>query len=158
MTAVELGFRTTMPVAMGGRDQPCGALGAGVLRPGDAMYTIGTVECIAPALDGPVERLAVDGYPCYPHAVPDLYVPLAGKFTGGALLRWYRDTLGAEERRIAAETDEDVYDVIVRQVTDRPSGLFVLPHFAGTGAPFNDPAGRGGDCRAVVQHAAGGHR
>ncbi len=141
--ASELGFEAGVLAVTGGHDQPCGALGAGVMRSGEAMYAIGTTECIAPVFNQPVERLGDDGYPCYPHVAPDMYITLAGNFTGGALLRWYRDVLGFEERQIAAQTNQDVYDVIIGQVTERPSNLLVLPHFAGTGSPFNDPAARG---------------
>ena len=38
-----LSARGTLVVA-GGHDQPCGALGAGVTKPGKAMYGMGTVE------------------------------------------------------------------------------------------------------------------
>jgi len=41
-------------VVTGGHDQPCGALGAGVTQPGDAVYATGTVECITPAFSEPV--------------------------------------------------------------------------------------------------------
>lgn len=141
--ADRLGFQPGVPVVTGGHDQPCGALGAGVMESVRAMYAIGTTECIAPALDRPLESLGDMGYPCYPHVVPDMYITLAGNFTGGSLLRWYRDTLGAEERRVASETGQDVYEVIVNQVTDRPSRLLILPHFAGTGSPYHDPEARG---------------
>lgn len=141
--ATDLGFQGDVLAVTGGHDQPCGALGAGVMRSGEAMYAIGTTECIAPVFSRPVERLGDEGYPCYPHVAPEMYITLAGNFTGGALLRWYRDVLGFEERQIAARTRQDVYDVIIAQVTERPSNLLVLPHFAGTGSPFNDPVARG---------------
>jgi xylulokinase len=141
--AERLGLPPGVVVATGGHDQPCGALGAGVLREGTAMYAIGTTECIAPAFPAPLDGLVRDGYPCYPHVAPGLYVTLAGNFTGGALLRWYRDVLGADERRAAAASGRDVYEQIIEQITDRPSRLFVLPHFSGSGAPHNDPEARG---------------
>jgi xylulokinase len=141
--AADLGFGRGVKVVTGAHDQVCAAIGAGAISPGTANYTIGTVECISVALNQPNELLGADNYPCYPHAVPDKYFVLAGIWCGGVLLRWYRDTLAGDERRIAAETGEDAYDVIVRQVTDRPSNLFVVPHLTGTGSPFNDPLARG---------------
>jgi len=141
--AASLGLPDGVVVAAGGHDQPCGALGAGVLHEGAAMYAVGTTECIALAFTEPRDALPARGYPCYPHVAPGLYVTLAGNFTGGALLRWYRDVFGAEERRAAERDGRDVYDEIISRVDDRPSRLFVLPHFAGSGSPFFDPAARG---------------
>ncbi|MBW7882400.1 MAG: hypothetical protein H3C34_07155 [Caldilineaceae bacterium] len=141
--AQELGFQRPVTVVTGGHDQPCGALGAGVLETGEAMYAIGTTECIAPIFATPKATLWGDRFPCYPHVLADRYITLAGNFTGGALLRWYRDQLGAAERAVAAETGQDVYDVMIAQVSERPSHLFVLPHFAGTGSPFHDPDAKG---------------
>ena len=48
------GLPEGVPVVAGGHDQPCGALGAGVVEPGLAMYATGTVECICPAFDRPI--------------------------------------------------------------------------------------------------------
>ena len=51
---------------------------------------------------------------------PGHFIALSGNQTGGRLLRWYRDELGAAERAIAAESGRDVYDVIVEQIDDAP--------------------------------------
>jgi xylulokinase len=142
-TAAELGFRGRPLVVAGGHDQACGAFGAGVAADGEAMFAIGTTTCLAPIFPEPRNALLDRGYPCYPHIVPGRYISLAGNFTGGSLLRWYRDAFGEPERREGTETGRDVYEILAEAAGDAPSPLLVLPHFAGSGAPHSDPRSKG---------------
>ena len=138
-----LGLPAGVKVVTGGHDQPCGAFGAGVVESGVGLYATGTVECVTTALAEFGVGLGAQGYPCYPHVVPGLFVTLAFNFTGGALLRWYRDTFGYEERQQAEQSGRDVYDLILADLPPGPSDVYVLPHFTMTGTPWLDPAGRG---------------
>ena len=141
--ASNLGFTQEVIAVTGGHDQPCGALGCGVMGTGKAMYAIGTNECIAPILDSLNMQLGTYGFPCYPHVIPNKYITFGANFTGGSLLRWYRDTLYSEESSFIMQTSQDIYDRIINQVTDEESGIFVLPHFAGTGTPYLDISAKG---------------
>lgn len=141
--AAELGLPTTVRLVTGGHDQPCGALGAGVVDSGMAMDATGTVECICTAVEHFHPKLPESGFSCYPHVVPGVFVTLAYNFTGGAALRWYRDTLGTTEVDQAQQEGRDPYDVILAGLPIEPTGLIVLPHFAGTGTPWMDGASRG---------------
>lgn len=141
--ARSLGFVEPVQVAAGGHDQPCAALGAGVIEPGAVMYSIGTTEAIVAVLTGARPELRTGNFAVYPHVVPLTYVALAGNQTGGRLLRWYRDVLGTQEVEVARRENVDVYDVIVRQISNRPSKLLILPYFAGSGTLENDAAATG---------------
>ena len=141
--ARQLGFRGEPLIVAGGHDQPCGALGAGVRHAGETMLAIGTTICLAPVFARPEERLLEFDYPCYPHVVPGEWITLAGNFTGGSLLRWFRDTLGESDLSRARASGQDVYDLLTAQAGDEPSPLLVLPQFAGSGAPSNDPLSKG---------------
>ena len=59
-------------VVLGGHDQPMGALGAGIVAPGTALYAIGTTEALVavPTADPGLGRHNI---PCYPHVVPGRY-------------------------------------------------------------------------------------
>ena len=142
-TAARLGFRGRPLVVAGGHDQPCGALGVGAAGPGRAAFAIGTTACVTPVLDEPNARLLAAGYPCYPHVVDGAFVTLAGTQNGGAVLRWFRDVLGDEERRAAAATGASAYDLLVAAASPEPSPVLVLPHLAGSGAPENAPGSLG---------------
>ncbi len=138
-----LGFKRNVKVVAGGHDQPCAALGAGVTRPGEAMYSIGTTECIAPVLPRPLPGLKEIQAPCYPHVVSGQYIIITGSQTGGRLLRWYRDEFGQQESLEAGRSGRDVYDLIIEQAGDEPSNLMVLAHFSGSGMAHNDPFSKG---------------
>jgi len=138
-----LGLPPGVVAVVGGHDQPCGALGAGITREGRAMYAIGTVECITLALDRFHHALGAMGFPCYPHTVPELFVTMGYNFTGGSLLRWYRDTFAQDAVAEAQKAGRDAYDLILADLPEGPSPLFVLPHFVGTGTPWLDPSAKG---------------
>lgn len=144
-TCEELGLPRGVLGATGGHDQPCGALGAGISRPGLAMDATGTVECITPIFDQLVLSPAMreNNFCCYRHVAPGLYATLAFNFTGGSLLRWYRDTLGAREVEEARVAGMDVYDIMIGKAAGGPSRVLVLPHFTMTGTPWFDTRARG---------------
>jgi len=128
-------------VVTGAHDQPAGALGAGVIKGGIAIDSTGTVECIARAVPHQIanEKMLQHQFPCYPHAVPDIFVTLGFNSTGGSLLRWFRDALAGEELLQAQREGCDVYDILMKKMSDEPSSIFVLPHFTSAGTPYMDP-------------------
>ena len=141
--AEELGFSRLVKVVTGGHDQPAGALGAGVLQPGTAMYSTGTTQALVAVTEKPRMKMLEYNVSCYHHAAPGHFIALNGNQTGGRLLRWYRDELAAAERAVADATDRDVYDVIVEQIPDAPGDIILLPYFVGSGGLHNDPAASG---------------
>ena len=143
--ADDIGLPRGIVVATGGHDQPAGALGAGILQSGEAVYATGTVECICPIFDTYVVtgQTVTSNLCCYPSCLPGLYASIAFNFTGGSLLKWYRDTFAMEEVKAAAATGRDVYDIICEHVSPEPENLLVLPHFTVTGTPHFDTASRG---------------
>jgi xylulokinase len=138
----EFGLPLGVVAVTGGHDQPCGALGAGVVESNVGMYATGTVECITPAFNKRADLLKAN-IACYPHVVRDLYVALTFNFTGGSLLKWYRDTFGGEEKRRAARSGRDVYELLIEEASKEPTSLMVLPHFTSTGTPHFDTRSKG---------------
>ncbi len=143
--AESLGLPEGALLVAGAHDQPAGALGSGIIRPRVAMDATGTVECITAALSEPVTtpEMMKWSFCSYSHAKSDLYVTLAFNFTGGSLLRWYRDTFGTEEVREAEKAGRDPYELILKGASPEPTKLLVLPHFASTGTPYFDSFAKG---------------
>lgn len=141
----ELNLPKGVVVVAGGHDQPCGALGAGIIRGGELMDATGTVECIAPAFPEPVaNQQMIDGnFSCYPHVVEGLYVTLGFVSSGGVVLRWFRDTLAQAEVAQAAAEERDVYDILLEDIPDTPGTAMLLPHFTGSGTPHLDLESKG---------------
>ncbi|MFH1616017.1 MAG: FGGY-family carbohydrate kinase [Planctomycetota bacterium] len=132
-------------VVTGGHDQPCSALGAGVTQPGIAAYAAGTVECITPAFKKPVftNSLRKNNLCTYDYTVPGMYTTVAFSLTGGNLLKWFRNQFGSAEVAQAKKLRISPYELLLKQVPDKPSALLVLPYFTPTGTPYFDPCATG---------------
>ncbi len=131
-------------VTAGLHDQPAGILGAAV-EPGESMYATGTVVCIGVLVtsEPDPEVMCRHNLCWYPTYGQDRHVSLAWNFTGGSLLKWYRDTLGGEQAAEAKRRGVDPYDVILEGLPPDPTDLFVLPYFTTTGTPWLDPRALG---------------
>jgi len=140
----DLGLPADCVVSTGLHDQAAGILGAGI-RPGESMLATGTVICLGVRLQvAPRAGAMVANNLCYyPTAGDRQYISIAYNFTGGSLLKWYRDHLAGDEIRRARETAADPYDVICAGLPEAPTDLLVLPHFATTGTPWLDPRALG---------------
>ena len=143
--AAELGLAGDLLLVSGGHDQACAALGSGVIAPGLAMVSTGTAEVVEVAMDSPAlaPSLRDGGISVYRHVVPGLYVAMTLNHSGGLLLRWFRDTLGRWELEQAAVAGADAYDLLLRDAPSGPTGLLILPHFAGSGTPTLDVHSKG---------------
>ena len=138
--AQQLGLPENVPVVAGGHDQPCGALGAGAVEPGLAMYATGTVECICPAFDRPIlqESFFENNLCTYDYTVEGMYTTVLFSLTGGNLLQWFRDQWGHAEVEQAQRTGQSAYDLLLAQMASEPSDLLTLPYFTPSGTPYFD--------------------
>ena len=125
----------------GGHDQTAGAFGCGIAQPGEGMYATGTVDCIAAVFGAIVtnETMLSNNLCCYPHVIEDTWASIAFNFTGGSLLKWYRDNWNLVEIVKARANNENIYDLMINSIPSEPTGLLVLPHFTSTGTPHMDP-------------------
>jgi xylulokinase len=135
------GLPVTAVVASGGHDHVCGALAAGVTRPGQMLNSLGTAE----ALFLPIEQPLVDpkagrqGYTQGAHVVGGGYYAFAGQYTSGASIEWLRDLLGAADDPVA-------YEELIAGAEGVPAGslgVLFLPHLRLASPPYDDPRSRG---------------
>jgi xylulokinase len=143
--AQDIRMKRKATVATGGHDQPCGALGSGVIVPGCAMNSTGSNDCILPVMEAVFlnERMLQSNYCCNPHVYGDLYCSIGFNLTGGLLVRWYRDNFASEQVRRAREQGKDPYEIIFAEMGTEIRDLFILPHFVGSGTPSLDARSRG---------------
>ena len=125
-------------------DQIAAAVGAGVFDSDRAVDGAGTVECLTPIYDQiPELEVMYDGnYAVVPYVVPGKYVCYAFSYTGGALIQWCVDTLAKKEKELAKEQGISVNSLLEGDA-DEPTGLLVLPHFAGAATPYMDTGSKG---------------
>jgi len=140
-----LGFARAPLVVSGGHDQACGALGAGLVRGGEASVSSGTAEVVEVAMENLTlnDALFEANVSIYSHVVAGLYLAMTLNHSGGILLRWFRDNFCQWEMDKAKGLHIDAYDLILEGASRSPSGLLVLPHFSGSGTPWFDTSSKG---------------
>jgi xylulokinase len=134
--AGELGLPPNIPIVTGAHDQCANAVGCGVIKEGNAVYGMGTFICITPVFSERREPAVMieRGLNTEHHAAPGRYVSFIYN-QGGSHVKWFRDTFAAVERRQAEEAGRDVYDGLLSEIPEGPSGIMALPHFTTTGPP-----------------------
>lgn len=129
-----LGLPPTTVVAVGGQDQKCAALGAGI-DDETATVSLGTACAISQIMEQPLTDPGM--------RIPTFSFVQAGRWvlegvigTGAGSLRWYRDTLGGKISY--KELDEEA-----AAVPPGSGGVRFYPHLAGAGSPHWQSNSRG---------------
>ena len=140
------GLKAGTPVVGGAGDNAAAAVGTGVVRSGRAFTTIGTSGVVFAHTDmvtiDPLGRAHT--FCC---AVPGAWHVMGVTQAAGLSLKWFRDTLCADEVAVANQMGCDSYDLINKQVAQSPIGanrLFYLPYLMGERTPHLDS-----DCRGA---------
>lgn len=143
--AEELGLPRSVILVAGGHDQPCAALGAGVIKSNLAVDGLGTTECVTPAFDRAIlsDTMANNNFACVPHVVRDMYVTYAFTFTSGSVLKWFRDNFGSIYLGDAVKSNVNLYSLLIEKAINCQTDIFLLPHFAGAATPYMDMEAKG---------------
>lgn len=151
------GLLAGTPVAGGGADNACGAVGNGVVRPGLTLISIGTSGVVltyaeTPQVDmsGPVPRVHT-----FNHAVPGAWYLMGVTQGAGLSLRWVRDNIGLPESALERWTGLDAYDLLTKEAESVPpgsAGLIFLPYLQGERTPHLDAFARGGWIGLTASH------
>lgn len=124
--ATQLGLRTDVVVSVGGQDQKCAALGAGI-QDGVTTLSLGTATAVMQVMDRPLTDAQMR-VPTFAFVVPNRWVLEGVISTGAGSLRWYRDTLcqGTPYVRL----DEEAAGM-----PRGSDGVLFYPHLSGAGSP-----------------------
>ena len=96
------GLLAGTPVVLGGGDGSCACVGAGVVRPGRAYNVLGSSSWISLAAEKPLFDEEMRTF-TWVHLDEKLYTPCGTMQAAGYSYSWFRDALGGEEKRLAAE-------------------------------------------------------
>jgi xylulokinase len=133
------GLREGTAVVAGAGDQAAGAVGMGVVRPGNVSATIGTSGVVFAATDKPA--LDTKGrVHTFCHAVPARWHVMGVTQGAGLSLRWFRDQFGA-----GTDDERDSYDKLCEAAAHVPAGadgLLWTPYLMGERTPHLDPHAR----------------
>ena len=141
----KLGLKKGTKIVNSAHDQVASAIGCGVFEVGQAVDGTGTVECVVPVFDSVPENkeLYEDGYSVVPHVFDGTYVCYAVSYTGGAAVKWFRDNLSAEKS----------YAKLDASVDSKPTGILVMPHFAGAANPYMDISSKAAIIGLGIEHS-----
>lgn len=132
--AVELGLDENVQIVACCHDQVAAAVGSGVLEDGMATDGAGTVQCMTPVFrsyraNGDLQK---DNFVLIPFLKKGMFTTYAFLFTGGAVAQWYvEQILGGD------------YGELEAGMKDEPTGMLLLPHFAGAATPYMDSLSQG---------------
>ena len=128
----ETGIPDGVPVIMGGGDQPCAALGNGIINEGAILVTIGTGGQVFAPIRSPQQSpgLVLNTF-C--HLPESRWYVLGATLSAGMSLQWYRDTF-------CIGTD---FENLVKEASHIPpgaEGLMFLPCLEGKRSPELNPS------------------
>jgi xylulokinase len=134
------GLAEGTPVVGGGADNACGAVGVGVVAPGDAVASWGTSGTVLAPTAAPVvdEGLRVHTF-C--HVVPNTWYLMGVVLSAGGAFAWYREHLARDKAGVG---DADaLLDTEAASVPPGAEGVTFLPYLQGERTPRRDASARG---------------
>lgn len=145
VAARRLGLHANTLLVAGGGDDPCAALGSGVIDTGDVSLGTGSSMSWRVVADEPkFDPTGVLGL--MPHVVPGRYLHEMVAVGTGTTLRWLREAFGGGE----------TYDHLIAEcetVARGSDGLLCFPYVEGASVPVQDD-----NARAAYQGISGHHR
>ncbi len=139
--ARESGLCPGTPVACGGVDNTCMALGARGLEEGVAYTSLGSSSWIAVTSQKPIIDLKTRPF-IFAHAKKGYYTSAVSIFSAGNSFRWIRDRLFMDY-----PNDTDTYDIMNQMAENTPPGshgVLFNPTLAGGSAQEPSPNLKGG--------------
>ena len=149
------GLKKGTPVVGGGADQPCGALGTGIVREGRIQTSLGTSGTVVAHTDSvkvePEMKLHT-----FCHTVPGAWYLMGVVLQAGGSFKWFRDTLAWEEIEAAKKENTDPYNILFKKAVNAPigsEGLLFLPYLSGERTPHQDGKARGAWVGLTLSHS-----
>ncbi len=138
-----LGLPEGIPLAGGGGDGQCAALGAGVVEGGRASLNMGTAVVSELYSE---KYVTGDTYRTMCGCVPRTYVPESIMAAGTFILNWYMEEFGDREReqgRAGNIPVTKVFEDLASEIVPGEPRLLMLPYLKGASAPSWDPFAKG---------------
>ncbi len=140
--AAELSVNPKLRIISGCHDQIAAMTGAGIFERGEVMDGTGTVECVPVVTDSVPKDFSLFecGFSFAPH-INGKYACYALSYAGGATLKWFRDNFSDKS-----------YAELDKTVGDTPTGLLIMPHFAGAATPYMDTGSKAAIIGLTFEH------
>lgn len=124
-----------VPLVAGGGDNAAGAIGAGIVSPGQAMLSLGTSGVYFAVSDG-FKANPQSAVHSFCHALPDRWHLMSVTLSAASCLQWYADNVAqAPVALLLAELEQ--------ATTDPERAPLFLPYLSGERTPHNNPDAKG---------------
>ena len=148
------GLKAGTKIVGGGGDQPAGAVGNGIVRPGVVSATMGTSGVMfAHTPESGFDPLGRLQRGC--HAIPGAWCAMGVVLAAAGSYQWFRNQLGQAQVQEAKARGVDPY-VLLNEEAARAEplseGLFFLPYLTGERAPYYDSDAKGAWIGLTVRH------
>jgi len=143
--AKEIGLSSDTPVVIGGGDGPCAAVGAGVVRAGQAYNYVGASSWIAICTEKPLLDPKMRIFNQW-HLDPNKVSPTGTMQAAGSSYRWLRDEICQKELSEAKEKGVSAYELMDEEAETVEPGskrILFLPYLMGERSPWWNPNARG---------------
>jgi xylulokinase len=135
-------------VCTGGHDHLCGALAAGVTRPGHLLESMGTASVLLAVSNAfhPGRELLAAGYPNYAYVIQHTYATMGMLNYAGGALEWIVALLYGQGKQGKETISPEIYAQALYEAAEIPPGshgAIVLPTFLGSGTPYGQSSARG---------------
>ena len=152
--AAATGLLEGTPVAIGGGDGSCAAVGVGCVRPGMAYGYVGSSSWIAMASKKPIvdEQMRTMNWA---HVVPGYLHPAGTMQTAGASYQWLKNEICLAEVAEAEARGVSPYELIDAKIEESEpgaGGLIFLPYLMGERTPRWNPNARGAFIGMTLGH------
>ncbi|MGF1756467.1 xylulokinase [Photobacterium sagamiensis] len=122
-----------VPVVAGAGDNAAGAIGVGIVRPGQAMLSLGT-SGVYFAVSDTFTKDPESALHSFCHAIPNTWHTMSVVLSAASCLAWYSDLSGYESVK------DMIADV---EKNERETSVMFLPYMSGERTPHNDPNAKG---------------
>lgn len=133
--ANELGLKKEIPVFSGGADNPCAAVGAGIVKPDQGMASIGTSGVFL-SYEESGEKDYKGHLHYFNHVIPDGFYTMGVTLAAGSSLNWFKKTFA---------DNESFKELLsgISKITPGSDGLLFAPYISGERTPYTDSDVRG---------------
>lgn len=131
--AAQWGLHAQVRVAAGAGDNAGGALGVGIVRPGEGLLSLGTSGVIFMATDGP-QANPERGVHTFCHALPGTWHQMAVMLSASSALSWWCSICGLPPAELLASLAAGVV---------REAAPLFQPYLSGERTPHADPGATG---------------
>lgn len=124
-----------VPVVAGGGDNAAGAVGVGIVRPGQAMLSLGTSGVYFAVTEG-FRSNPDSAVHAFCHALPDTWHLMSVMLSAASCLQWYADSA-------VGKSVSELLDSLQRSDMDIQQSPYFLPYLSGERTPHNNPLATG---------------